>query len=91
MKTCKRCQINKEVNCFSKDKNSKDGLETYCKECRKEIKSNWYLNNKEEEIKKVVNYKKTNLDAISKTQIKEELLAIDIKCLFKPIKKEIRE
>ena len=69
MKTCKKCQIDKEVTCFSKDKNSKDGLETYCKQCRKEIKDNWYLNNKETEIRKVANYKKTKLDAISKTQI----------------------
>lgn len=32
-KICTKCNIEKDVECFSKNKNTKDGLKNYCKEC----------------------------------------------------------
>ena len=33
MKLCSKCQVNKPVTDFSKDKHAKDGLAYYCKPC----------------------------------------------------------
>jgi hypothetical protein len=35
MKTCTVCKIEKELNLFNKNKNKKDGLNSFCKTCRK--------------------------------------------------------
>ena len=44
MKTCSKCKIEKPFEAFSKNKNSKDGHRTYCKECERlrylELKKN---------------------------------------------------
>lgn len=34
MKLCNKCGLSKSVERFSKDRRSRDGLQTYCKECR---------------------------------------------------------
>jgi superfamily II helicase len=34
-KVCKKCYQEKDVNMFHKHKSTKDGLNYYCKECRK--------------------------------------------------------
>lgn len=36
MKTCSKCKIEKDEAEFSKYKNSKDGLDSRCKSCRRE-------------------------------------------------------
>lgn len=36
MKVCKICNIEKEFGEFSKNKNRKDGLGSYCKDCNRE-------------------------------------------------------
>ena len=41
MKTCTKCGIEKDVNHFSKCKSAKDGLQSYCKVCVKEINNKW--------------------------------------------------
>lgn len=41
MKTCPRC--NTTTSEFSKNKRKKDGLQTYCKPCYKEINADTYL------------------------------------------------
>ena len=43
MKRCCRCKIEKELDEFSRDKSSKDGLQNKCKICQKQ----WYQLNKE--------------------------------------------
>lgn len=35
-KICSKCKIEKDINCFGKNKNSKDGLRYQCKKCEKE-------------------------------------------------------
>lgn len=39
MKQCKKCNENKELNHYTKDKNVKDGFNRYCKSCIKELDS----------------------------------------------------
>jgi hypothetical protein len=36
MKTCTRCKEHKTHDCFTKDKQTKDGLRAWCRECRAE-------------------------------------------------------
>jgi len=47
MKTCSCCNLKKLLNEFDKDKRTKDGYITYCKECRKLKDRNYYVKNKE--------------------------------------------
>jgi hypothetical protein len=47
-KICKICNQEKVVDCFSKRKRSKDGMQTSCKDCMKNMCSRWYQNNKED-------------------------------------------
>ena len=37
MKTCKKCEETKEDKGFHRCSRNKDGLHTYCKECRNEV------------------------------------------------------
>jgi hypothetical protein len=46
VKTCNKCQINKPLNCFSKRKNTSDGLQWWCKDCKKLDDANRLLNPK---------------------------------------------
>ena len=45
MKTCVSCKIKKTPDKFSKDAQNKDGLNTYCRECRSRIKMVWEKDN----------------------------------------------
>lgn len=47
MKKCSYCKTIKELSNFSKCKSNKDGLNIYCRDCRKVIKSNYYNQNKQ--------------------------------------------
>jgi hypothetical protein len=47
MKTCFKCNVQKELKEFGSNKSKKDGLQTYCKSCRKIYHKSWYINNKE--------------------------------------------
>lgn len=42
MKTCNKCNLFKSLDCFYKRSSSKDGLQSYCKDCRKEIDAESY-------------------------------------------------
>jgi len=46
MKTCRRCQIEKPLNRFSKHKGRKDGLSSECKECANARGSAYYYANR---------------------------------------------
>jgi hypothetical protein len=61
MKNCKKCNIDKDLNEFNKDKTKKDGLDYRCKPCRREYESKLYQTDKVQIYKK--NYlKKYNQD-----------------------------
>lgn len=47
MKVCKICKINKELIYFGVERNSKDGLRSSCKECRKIESKKRYAENRE--------------------------------------------
>jgi hypothetical protein len=43
-KTCKYCEETKPVSAFNKYKNTKDGLQGYCRECNREYRKKWAKN-----------------------------------------------
>ena len=52
MKICTKCNQEKELCCFPKDKTTKDGHHPSCKECRKETKRLSYLRHRVEIIER---------------------------------------
>jgi hypothetical protein len=61
MKKCSKCKVEKELVDFGKDKSSKDGLYTTCKECCKEYR----LENKERRKKYNKEYRLKNKERIN--------------------------
>jgi hypothetical protein len=64
MKVCNRCKIKKDYLFFYKSKSSKDGFEPRCKQCNKELKSEYYLKNKEVINERNKNWKDNNKEKI---------------------------
>ena len=75
-KVCPQCKIEKSVDGFGKNKSKSDGLQNYCKECRKQqysknkkdilIKAKKRYSNKREDILiKVKEYREANKEKIS--------------------------
>ena len=56
MKQCTKCKQQKEGNNFSRDKYSKDGLTSWCKNCQKEH----YILNKKEIVKRSKKYQRSH-------------------------------
>jgi 5-methylcytosine-specific restriction endonuclease McrA len=46
-KQCRSCRQNKDLHNFSKDKNRKDGLTVYCKDCYKSRSQKYYSQNRD--------------------------------------------
>lgn len=46
-KICSKCGRELPLECFSKDRTSKDGLQYWCKECKKQHNKQWYADNRE--------------------------------------------
>ena len=69
-KLCSKCKLNKPQEEFNKRKRTKDGLDCYCKECKKEIDKKNYEIHKEKLKLKRREYYKNN---------KEKVLASDKK------------
>lgn len=85
-KICKRCNISKNKIEFGKNKNNKDGLSIYCKECernrskkfnkenhekRKLISKKWRDNNKEKQKESIKKYLEKNPEMISTIRLKK--------------------
>lgn len=45
MKICCKCGLEKELYEFNKNKTQKDGLQRYCKQCKKQSDKEWFVNN----------------------------------------------
>ena len=45
-KLCKKCDIQKDLIFFNKDKSKNDGYRNSCKECQKNYSKNYYIDNK---------------------------------------------
>lgn len=65
VKICKKCEFEKPLTDFSKNKKSKDGYFTYCKLCKKELDTDYYLKNKRKVCSKVKEYRDSNKQSIS--------------------------
>jgi hypothetical protein len=60
-KKCSRCNKIKTLDCFYKHPTGKFGTYSHCIVCHKEKRDNYYINNKEDIIKNVSEYRKNNL------------------------------
>ena len=67
-KKCFSCTQLKDVCFFTKDSKAHDGLCYYCKDCRKEQKRQYYLQNKKDIIQRQKQYINKNKDKIKQTR-----------------------
>lgn len=63
MKKCNKCNVEKEVEEFSKDKTKKDGYSTICKKCRAEYAKTYNKKNRGRRRE----YVKENIDMVRET------------------------
>ena len=77
MKTCKKCGVEKPLDCFTKDKNQKDGLMRWCKPCRAEHKKASYERNREKNLAKQKAYREANKEKVSEGKKRSRLKKID--------------
>lgn len=52
IKKCPKCQIEKNIEYFNKNKTNKDGLQRICRDCAKQEHYKWYNDNKDVQIEK---------------------------------------
>lgn len=64
MKKCTKCKIDKPLEEFNREKRNRDGLMSWCRECWKEYKKQYNLDNKD----KIKQYRLDNKDKISEQQ-----------------------
>lgn len=65
-KKCSRCQEEKSIDSFNKEKNSPDGHSVYCKDCRKNIRHKSYLKNKDSILSKQLEKRRASQDWVRK-------------------------
>lgn len=68
MKTCSKCNTEKDVTAFHKHKGFKDGLRPVCKECRKGEHTVRYATNKEEWNKRAIKWREANPEKVANIQ-----------------------
>lgn len=62
MKRCSKCNVEKPYEMFTKQTKSNDGLDRWCKFCKKEYKTAWYEKNAESERQKAMKYHYDNYE-----------------------------
>lgn len=62
MKVCTKCNIEKDLDCFAKNKYSKDGLRNDCRDCYRETRRIYRQNNKEKLKEKQNHFIENNKD-----------------------------
>ena len=70
MKKCSTCQLEKNIDDFTKDKNKKDGLNINCRECCKRLYNKYKEDNKEKELERNRKYNKEKR-ILNKEEIKK--------------------
>lgn len=60
MKVCTKCNLNKELNQYGKNKVYTDGHQYWCKTCHKDYKKSYYFNNLDKARQERLNWKKSN-------------------------------
>lgn len=63
-KVCKKCKLDLDVDEFFKNKNTKDGLHTWCKSCYREYQIKYYAKNKIRIIEASKNYDIKNQEKV---------------------------
>jgi len=66
MKTCKKCNKNKDLSCFWKQKRAKDGLRSDCKDCNRIEHQKWVENNRDKTRESSRKFAKENRDKAKK-------------------------
>jgi len=80
MKTCKKCNVEKELNLFNKNKSKVDGLHIWCKECSSNLNKIRYESQSKSIKEKTSEYYYSNKDIIlPKLKIYREQDEIKIK------------
>ena len=46
MKRCSKCKKQKDESEFNKNSNSKDGMQNWCKKCKREYRHRYYMRNR---------------------------------------------
>lgn len=82
-KKCKKCEIEKELCEFNKDKYSKDGHRYRCRQCTSLEYKNYYYNNHNYEIQRQVNYQKKNKEKVNLNRNKREANKRNTDILYK--------
>jgi len=65
MKVCRKCNINKEISCFDKNKNMSDGHINSCKSCVSKYGKRNYIENRSRILEGVREYSFQNKDRIN--------------------------
>jgi hypothetical protein len=55
-KTCTKCEQERDLSFFSKNKNNKDGLEYMCKICKTKYNKKYFEDNREQELERINSY-----------------------------------
>jgi hypothetical protein len=77
MKTCSKCNINKDLDCFGKAKQNKDGLNGQCKDCRSAYLKEYYSKNKEQVLSHNKVYYEENKKTIIEQKVKYRALNLE--------------
>ena len=64
MKKCNKCNLEKNITSFCKNKSKKDGLDIYCRDCNKKYKKDYSIKNKEKLSNKSKEYYNNNKETI---------------------------
>jgi 5-methylcytosine-specific restriction endonuclease McrA len=71
-KTCTKCNLEKTLDCFGKDKFRKDGYVSHCKSCRNEYSKEYHKENAEKIHDRKNNYYRTELGQNYRKQYSKE-------------------
>jgi len=82
-KKCYRCEKTRLVKFFGKNKTSKDGLYTYCKQCKKEDDKKYAAKNREKILNQHKEYYKQNKKRIAKQKQKYQEITRDKRRIYK--------
>jgi hypothetical protein len=82
-KICKKCNIEKKLEEYNKDKYSKDGYRYRCRECTSVEYKNFYYNNLDREIERQVNYQKNNKERVKSTRNKRHKTKYEKDLIYK--------
>ena len=66
LKKCKACEADKELSCFHDSKDGLYGVKNICKECKKNLAEQSYINNKDHILEQKQEYYNANAAEIIK-------------------------